>query len=167
MGIPCIQLGGDDLQSRPLQWYPRLEGWGGSAQQAVGASAVNDRGRGKARVRGKHACSFIRHLQWMLLLSWLHYIRGLLLHWYTACPKFVDTSPSHLYELVGHLIPKPWALLWSFPIPLLSIIILHSSSKAFHKILEGVYGNLCPFCEVRYWCQMRRPGSQSMFPFIP
>lgn len=49
-GIPCIQLGGDDLKSRPLQWYPRLEGWGGSAQQVLGASAMNDRGCGKARV---------------------------------------------------------------------------------------------------------------------
>ena len=27
--------------------------------------------------------------------------------------KYLDARPSHLYELIGHSILEPWALIWS------------------------------------------------------
>lgn len=67
---------------------------------------------------------------------------------------FVGTWSSHLYELVGHLIPKPWALLLSSP---------HQAPNSLHssrKILELSLWNLGLF-------SLRSPALQSTFQIIP
>ncbi|KAK6314285.1 hypothetical protein J4Q44_G00157440 [Coregonus suidteri] len=56
------------------------------------------------------------------------------------------------YLLVEHLIPKSWALIWSWS-PLCCYNSLHSSGKAFHYMLEPCCRDLLQFshknkCEV-------------------
>jgi hypothetical protein len=50
--------------------------------------------------------------------------------------------------LVKHLIPKSWALIWSWS-PLCCYNSLHSSGKVFHYMLERCCGDLLPFSHKR------------------
>ena len=85
---------------------------------------------------------------------------------YTTLPKIC----GHL--LVEHLIPKSWALIWSWFHSLHAITaytLLRRRSTRCWNIAEG---DLLPFShksisEVRHWCWTIMPGSQSVFQFIP
>ena len=73
--------------------------------------------------------------------------------------------------LVEHLIPKSWPLIWSWS-PLCCYNSQHSSGKAFRYMLEHWCEVLLPFShksisEDGHWCWEIRPGSQSVFQFIP
>lgn len=63
------------------------------------------------------------------------------------------------------LIPKPWALICCH-------ISIRSSGKASRKILDAGCRDLLSFSHksisgVGHWCWTIRPGSQSVFQFIP
>lgn len=81
--------------------------------------------------------------------------------------RFVNTLQS--YKLFGHPHPllKPQALICSCTLPLLLHPWSHhcflSSGKAFYKIVDYAFGNLCPFSqksisEVKRQCWMTRPA---------
>ena len=70
--------------------------------------------------------------------------------------------------LVEHLIPKSWALIWSWSL-VCCYNSLHSSGKDLHLILEHCCRDLLPFShksisEVGHWCWAIM---QSEFQFIP
>ena len=71
---------------------------------------------------------------------------------YTTRPKVC----GHL--LVDHLIPKSWALIWSWS-PLYCYTSLPHCCGDFHSATS--------ISEVGYWCWAIRSGSQSTFLFIP